>query len=60
MLINALGSIAFQISAIASFYEPDGSLLWVPGSNWGTFLGGIGFLVASYLLVPELFEKRAK
>jgi hypothetical protein len=60
VVINALGSIAFQISAVASFYEPDGSLLWIPGSNWGTFLGGIGFLFASYLLIPELFEKEGE
>ena len=32
-------------------------MLWLTGTNWGTFLGGICFLVASYLLIPELFEE---
>ena len=59
-LMNGLGSIAFQVSAIASFYEPGGSLSWVQGSNWGTFLGGIGFLIASYLCIPELFEEEGE
>ena len=60
VMINVFGSIAFQISAIASYYEPDGEILWTLGSNWGTFLGGLGFLVASYLLIPELFEKEGE
>jgi hypothetical protein len=56
-LLNFLGSVAFQISAVASFVQRDGYLLWLTGTNWGTFLGGICFLVASYLLIPELFEE---
>ena len=60
VVINGFGSIAFQISAVASYYGPDGTMLWTTGSNWGTFLGGIGFLLASYLLIPELFEKEGE
>ena len=60
VMINALGSIAFQISAVASYYEPDGTVLWTVGSNWGTFVGGVGFLFASYLLIPEQFEKEGE
>jgi len=60
VIVNAFGSIAFQVSALASFYQADGSLLWPLGANWGTFLGGLGFLFASYLLVPELFEKEGE
>lgn len=60
VMINAFGSIAFQISAVASYYEPDQTVLWPVGSNWGTFLGGLGFLSASYLLIPELFEKEGE
>lgn len=59
-LLNFTGSVAFQISAIASFFEKDGYLLWLAGSNWGTFLGGIFFLIASYLLIPELFEEEGE
>lgn len=60
VLVNALGSIAFQISAVASYYEPNGTVLWTVGSNWGTFVGGMGFLFASYLLIPEQFEKKGE
>ena len=58
--INGFGSIAFQISAVASYYVQDGTVIWTTGSNWGTFLGGLGFLLASYLLIPELFEKEGE
>ncbi len=59
-MVNALGSIAFMESAFVSFYEPDGSIWWIPGSTWGTFSGGIAFMIASYLLIPELFEEEGE
>ena len=59
-LVNILGSIAFQISAVASFVEPNGALWWPAGSSWGTFIGGLCFLAASYLLIPEIFEEEGE
>lgn len=56
-IMNFFGSVTFQISAVASFVEGDGSLWWSFGSYWGTFTGGFFFFIASYLLIPEIFEK---
>jgi hypothetical protein len=59
-VINLWGSIFFQISAFYSFV-PQGGLSdhagWLAGLY--TFLGGVFFLVGSYLLVPEMFEEGA-
>jgi hypothetical protein len=56
-IINLVGSLGFQISAIFSIglpvSEPAG---WTWFSNFFTFLGGLGFLVGSYLLFPEMFD----
>ena len=58
--INGLGSVAFQISAFASYVGADGQLADATVANWGTFLGALCFLVASYLLIPEMFEKSSE
>ncbi|MDG2381238.1 MAG: hypothetical protein P8N76_06155 [Pirellulaceae bacterium] len=59
-VINGLGSVAFQISAFASYVDLNGQLLDAAVSNWGTFLGALCFLAASYLLIPEMFEKSSE
>ncbi len=59
--LNLLGSIAFGISAIASFVEPaTGEPLSARVANGGTSLGGLCFLVGALLLMPEAAaEERA-
>lgn len=56
-VVNLVGSVAFQASAIDSFVGPGpaspGMLLW---SSLFTALGALCFLVGAYLLVPELFD----
>ena len=59
VIVNLLGSILFQISACADYFLSDGTLWWTFGCNGGTFLGGACFLIASYLLIPELSEESA-
>jgi len=52
--LNLLGSIAFGVSAVASFVEPaTGEPLSARLANGGTSLGGLCFLVGALLLMPE-------
>jgi hypothetical protein len=52
--LNLLGSIAFGISAVASLFEAaSGGDVSARISNAATALGGLGFLLASVLLMPE-------
>jgi hypothetical protein len=56
-VLNLVGSVAFQLSACASFAGPkpdDGAPFW---SGLTTAAGGLCFLVGSYLLIPELFDE---
>ena len=55
VILNLLGSIAFMRAALAGFYPPAGSELWAWGANTYTLAGALCFLVASYLMIPELF-----
>jgi len=59
--LNLLGSVAFGISAVASFVEPaTGEPLSARLANGGTSLGGLCFLVGALLLMPEAAaEERA-
>jgi hypothetical protein len=50
---NLAGSVAFGVSAIASYVTSSGQLLSLALTNLGTFVGAICFLVASVLLLPE-------
>jgi len=55
--VNLIGSVLFMVSALFSFDGPEPSsakALWL--ANLYTLLGAVCFLVASYLLIPELFE----
>jgi len=56
VIINLLGSIAFMLAAAFSFILPSGGgVEWLWGANFFTLLGAVCFLVASYLMIPELF-----
>ncbi len=57
--INLLGSIAFGASAIASLVEPSsGEEVSARIANAGTSLGGVCFLVAALMLMPEAARAR--
>ena len=51
--LNLVGSIAFGVSAIASYVTSSGQLLSVALTNLGTFVGAVCFLVGAVLLLPE-------
>jgi len=57
-VVNLLGSVAFQLSALYSFAGPapaaGGALFW---AGFYTAAGGLCFLVGSYLMLPELFDE---
>ncbi len=58
--MNLGGSIAFQISAIAAYVDPDnGQIANLPVANLGTFVGAVGFFVGALLLLPEMARDRA-
>lgn len=52
-LLNLVGSIAFGVSAVASYVKPNGRLVSLALTNLGTFVGAICFLVGGILLLPE-------
>ena len=52
-LLNLVGSIAFGVSAIASYVTPNGQLVSLALTNIGTFVGAICFLIGGILLLPE-------
>ena len=60
-VVNLLGSVAFQLSALYSFagHEPaaTGALF---RAGFYTAAGGLCFLVGSYLMIPELFDEEAE
>jgi len=51
--LNLAGSVAFGVSAIASYVTSSGQLLSEALTNLGTFVGAVCFLVAAVLLLPE-------
>ena len=52
-VLNLVGSIAFGVSAIASYVTSSGQLLSLALTNLGTFVGAICFLIGAVLLLPE-------
>lgn len=52
-LLNLVGSIAFGVSAVASYVKPNGQLVSLALTNLGTFIGALCFLVGGVLLLPE-------
>jgi hypothetical protein len=57
-VVNLLGSVAFQVSALYSFAGPapaaPGSLFW---ASFYTAAGGVCFFIGAYLMIPELFDE---
>jgi hypothetical protein len=51
--LNLLGSVAFGVSAAASYVTSSGQLLSLALTNLGTFVGAVCFLVGAILLLPE-------
>jgi len=51
--LNLVGSVAFGVSAIASYVTSSGQLLSLALTNLGTFVGAVCFLVGAVLLLPE-------
>ena len=58
-VLNLLGSLGFMVSALYSLAVPPGdssvSFTWL--SAFFTLQGGVCFLTASYLLLPEMFSE---
>jgi hypothetical protein len=53
-LLNLVGSIAFGVSAVASYVVPaTGQIRDLERSNLGTFVGALCFLIGAVLLLPE-------
>ena len=56
-LANLVGSVAFGVSAVAGYINPDtGQLLNAERSNLGTFVGAVCFFAGALLLLPERTE----
>ena len=51
--LNLLGSVAFGVSAVASYVTSSGQLLSLALTNLGTFVGAVCFLIGAVLLLPE-------
>ncbi len=56
--LNLTGSVAFGVSAIASYVTTSGQLLSLALTNLGTFVGAICFLVGAVLLLPERTQEQ--
>jgi hypothetical protein len=56
--LNLVGSVAFGVSAVASYVEPNGQLVSLALTNLGTFVGAVCFLAGAVLLLPERTRER--
>lgn len=58
-VLNLLGSLAFQVSALYAFVGPAGVEEGAAFRSGGyTVLGALCFLAGSYLMMPELFDEQ--
>ena len=57
---NLLGSVAFGVSAVAARYVASDTVRSASWTTIGTFVGGLCFLGASILLLPERTQSRAE
>lgn len=58
---NMTGSVAFGVSAVASYVVPDsGAVRNAAVVNLGTFLGAVCFLLGAYLLLPTRSGRQAR
>ena len=51
--INFIGCVAFGVSAVAAFITTTGATVDPVVANWGTFIGAVGFFLASGVCLPE-------
>ncbi len=51
--LNLAGSVAFGVSAVASYVRPNGQIVSLALTNLGTFVGAVCFLAGALLLLPE-------
>lgn len=59
-VVNLLGSVAFQVSALYSFVGPGDPSEAAPyWANFYTAAGGLCFFIGAYLMIPELFDEDA-
>ncbi|MGA3360073.1 MAG: hypothetical protein ABSC87_07690, partial [Halobacteriota archaeon] len=59
--LNLLGSVAFGVSAIASYVVPTTGLpINVALVNLGTFVGALCFFIGAVLLLPERTQPDSK
>ncbi len=57
--LNMVGSVAFGLAAIASIVLPTTGEVWnVRVVNVQTFIGAVCFLVAAYMLIPQMAKER--
>ena len=56
-VINLLGSVAFQVSALYSIATPSPSAASVFAAISWTAAGAICFLLGAYLMIPEMFDE---
>jgi hypothetical protein len=57
-VVNLLGSVAFQISAVYSVATSSPSAAGdVFAANCWTAVGAAGFLLGAYLMIPEMFDE---
>lgn len=59
VIVNLAGSVAFQVSALYGFFPQPPEAGWAWDANLWTFIGALCFFVASYLMIPELFDADA-
>ena len=46
--LNLVGSVAFAVAGVASFFVPDtGDILDLAAANWTTGIGALGFLAGA-------------
>lgn len=58
-VVNLIGSVAFGISAVASFVVPaTGDVLDLAAANFMTAIGAAGFLAGAILLMPAVSSRR--
>ena len=58
-LVNLLGSVAFGVSAVASYVVPStGDVLALGASNFSTAVGAACFLIGAILLLPAVSSRR--
>jgi hypothetical protein len=59
VVINLMCSVSFQVAAFYGVFSPVPEASWTWNANLWTLIGALCFFVASYLMIPELFDADA-